>query len=152
MAASSCTDADSGNIAAVLHGIDDLRVQPWPLSDELAPGHVSVYAAAECMQQLCHTHPLPVRMVTAAAAGLFSASCMTGQRYAGALPMCTVQPPTQDSLQQEAVTRSECQSDISTGNVSTSALSVYICMHMFAASWQAGIWESLTAAAHCGPP
>lgn len=28
------------NKAAVLHGIDDLRLQDWPMSDELAPGRV----------------------------------------------------------------------------------------------------------------
>lgn len=34
--------AASKNQAAVLHGIDDLRLQDWPLPDTLAPGQVAV--------------------------------------------------------------------------------------------------------------
>lgn len=42
MATATCqAAAATGNKAAVLHGIDDLRLEDWPMPDKVAPGHVS---------------------------------------------------------------------------------------------------------------
>jgi hypothetical protein len=58
MSTEAFTAADGSNVAAVLHGIGDLRVQPWPLPDEVAPGHVSVHIL-QCKPcwKICSTSP-----------------------------------------------------------------------------------------------
>lgn len=41
MASCAAGETAGGTKAAVLHGINDLRVEQWPISAQLAAGHVS---------------------------------------------------------------------------------------------------------------